>query len=510
MKFMRICSVAAALSVSMSSAAVASSLTDIGYPALQAELGTRTPTGAGVRVSQVEAPSNDTSDGAAPIFMPNPGDTEFSGKVITPMGGNPSGSFSDHATGVGRLFYGNTNSIAPGITQIDVYDANIWITSLSDSSGTATTSPSRITNHSWIGAADTPSESGRVLRLVDHQVHSKESVHVVGLANGPADSPLLGSAYNVISVGRTDGGHQRNTIAVTGDSLYEPVRTAPLLVAPESTTSNATPLVSAAAALLVQVGHEAGPSLTEGSTTISGVGTIYNAERSETIKAVLMAGADRETANSSTSADITDYRHGGHATANGLDDRYGAGQVNILNSYHILAGGEQPSLQLGGDDIGRFGFDYGALERSGVNQTSASYFFNATSDATTLFASLAWNLDVSNDTQLTTQLSNLDLALFDVTSDRLVASSNSLLDNTENVFFKLLVGNRYEIRVTGYSPIDAVMDYALAWRMDLSPSPVPVPPTVWLFGSGLAGIAALARRHRSQQRGDARMIQESR
>lgn len=475
---------------------LAADFTDVGYSALQAELGGGTPTGAGVRAAQVEAPVNDTSGGSAPIFMPNPSDAQFAGKVITAQNGNPSGTFSDHATAVGRLFYGNNSSIAPGLTQIEVYDAVNWFTSLSNASGTATTGPTRITNHSWVGSGDTPAATGQILRMVDRQVNIHESIHVVGLANGPADSPLLGSAYNVISVGRTDGGHQRNTVPVSGDDLYGAVRTAPHLVAPESTTSNATPVVSAAATLLVQTGHDAGLSLSDGSTTISGVGTIYNAERSETIKVALMAGADRETSNRGTTADITDYRGAGHETVNGLDDRYGAGQVNILNSYHILAGGEQPSLQSGGGDVGSRGFDYGTIGRVGGIQGAASYFFNATSEVT-LFASLAWNLSLSNDAQLTSQLYNLDVSLFDVTNNRLVASSISPLDNTENLFFNLLVGNRYEMRVTTNESTEFSGDYALAWRMDPSPSPVPLPAAAWLFGSGMAGLAAWARRRRA-------------
>lgn len=63
-----------------------------------------------------------------------------------------------------------------------------------------------------------------------------------------------------------------------------------------------------------------GLSLSDGSTTISGIGTIDNAERSETLKAVSMTGADRETSNRGTTADITDYRSAGYETASGPDD----------------------------------------------------------------------------------------------------------------------------------------------------------------------------------------------
>ena len=298
--------IALVLFLSLSPIARASYITDIGYTALQNELGAATPTGAGVRVAQVEAPINDVSGGAAPIFMPDPSyfstsGFEFTGKTITPVGGNPSGAFSNHATGVGSLFYGNYNSIAPGITQIDSYDANSWIDSLYISTpgpnyGKATTSPDRVANSSWVGGGTDSLTDSTILRLVDRQVALNEYIQVVGVTNGNGTSPLLGgSAYNVIAVGRTDGVNQQGSVAVPGDSLYGAGRTVPTLVAPQGVTSAATPVVAAAAAVLVQTGHEGGLTLSTASTFISGIGTIYDAERSETVKAALMAGADRDT-----------------------------------------------------------------------------------------------------------------------------------------------------------------------------------------------------------------------
>lgn len=217
-----------------------------------------------------------------------------------------------------------------------------------------------MTNHSWVGNTNDHLSNGTILRLVDRLVERSEAIQVTGLTNGLGNSPLLGgSGFNVIAVGRTDGLHQQGSIAV--DGLYGAGRTVPTLVVPVGTTSSATAAVSAAATLLVQTGHDGGASLSEGSTAIPGVGTVYNAERSETIKAALMAGADRETHNTTTRAGITDYRSAGHETANGLDSRYGAGQLNMLDSYRILASSEQRSFQLGREDIAPYGFDYGAI-----------------------------------------------------------------------------------------------------------------------------------------------------
>lgn len=482
--------------LTLSLACLAWGADDIGYGALQNTLGASTPTGAGVRVTQVEAPINDTSGGAPPVYMPDPSDFQFIGKIITPYDGNLSGSYSGHATSVGGLFYGNTASIAPGVTQIDSFDANGWINSLYNATpgpgfGAATVSPSRIANHSWVGGGTDPASDGTVLRLVDRQVHLNEYIQVVAPANGPNLSPLLSSAYNVIAVGRTDGIHDIGTDAIAGDAVYGSGRAKPDLVAPMTSTSGAAPLVSAAAALLVQTGHDGGMALSHGSTAITGIGTIYNAERSETVKAALMAGADRETANTGTTANITDYRSAGHQTSNGLDERYGAGQVNIFHSYRILAGGEQEN------HIGAYGFDYnGAF--GGLNGSSrmVSYAFTTSAEAT-LFAALAWNLRVSNTAALTTTLYNLDLSLLDISTNTVVATSAGLLDNTENLWVRLLSGTSYEMRVTTDEATNFQWDYSLAWRMEPAPSPVPLPAAVWLFVSGLAGLARLGRRRPS-------------
>jgi len=459
---------------------------DLGYTALVEELGSAMPTGAQVKVTQAEASTSTTRL----IYAPDTANTDFAGKTFT-FPGTPSTGVSSHATGVGRLFYGNA-SMAPGIKDVSSYEAIEWIQTLFSGSGAATTAGSRIANHSWVGNGASATDSGTLLRLVDRQVERNEYLQVVGMANGAGSNPLLGSAYNVIAVGRSDGVHDRGSDSV--DSVYTAGRTRPDLVAPQSTTSNATPLVSAAAALLVETGHNGALRISKGATRIPGLGTVYNAERSETVKAALMAGAERETANTSTFADLTDYRSSGHETANGLDNRFGAGQVNVYNSYHIVAGGEQDSLEDGGVGIAPHGFDYDPAfgGASGSNDT-ATYRFTADSDRK-LSASLAWNLGISNDDAMTVTRHNLDLALFDVTNQSTVAVSASAVDNTENLWVQLFGGHQYELRVTRADAAAFSWDYALAWRMAPATEPVPVPGALWLFGSAIVAVGALARR----------------
>ena len=78
------------------------------------------------------------------------------------------------------------------------------------------------------------------------------------------------------------------------------------------------------------------PDPTETSTINRNGDTIYNTERTEVIKAALMAGAVRIT-NNTTGNDITDYRiDAANQTLNGLDIRYGAGQLNIQRKRQSL------------------------------------------------------------------------------------------------------------------------------------------------------------------------------
>ena len=106
----------------------------------------------GRRRAQIEAPDSNHN------YMPDTTLAEFAGKTITPMSPGSSG-VSDHATEVGNYFYGQfTNDVpygsaAPGVTSVDVYEANNWM------NGTLMVGmpfqpfdmPERVQNYSWTG-----------------------------------------------------------------------------------------------------------------------------------------------------------------------------------------------------------------------------------------------------------------------------------------------------------------------------------------------------------------------
>ena len=450
---------------------------DIGYTRLLAEIGGSLPTGVSVEVTQAEADTN--TDPAIYSYLPDLANSQFTGKNITDKT-LLSGPYSGHATAVGKNFYGNTSSMAPGIGTIDACLADDWLDTgflRVTSNFRPLSSPSRIANHSWIGSYNDTAANSVLLRRIDWVAEFDEFIQVVGQKNSAStNSPLLASAYNVIAVGKTDGINGRGTPVL--DTIYTAGRTRPHLVAPFATSSSATPVVAAAAAVLVDLGHNnsslsTDPVVTE-TTNREGM-TVYNAERSEVIKAALMAGADRLTTNGS-SPNITDYRSDtANRSTNGLDMRYGAGQINIYSSYHIIAAGEQNSDEddiAGSGDVGDFGFDFDpAFGGASGSNTTASYRFATGASPVILSAALVWNLYINagngNGFSGTATLRDLDLFLYDVTNGtELLIDSTSSNENTENLWLALNAGRNYLLQVKTKSGQSAfVWDYALSWQI---------------------------------------------
>lgn len=478
------------LALLMASAAEADYRDDIGYSRLKTEVASDLPDGSGVPVSHIEAAARSGEDLA---WMPNPGHPEFAGKRIINESLAPPGIYSRHADGTGLQLYGNRSSISPGITQISSYLSTHWLGQGLIRTGSTESafqlqpraSASRLGNHSWVGATD--GFDLDVLSRVDWVIDRDEFVQVTGYT-GSRSQVLLSSAYNVIAVNRSEAETLAGSAGAGG--IYTAGRSKPDLVAPASHTSQAVPRIAAAVALLIDASHEQ-PGLStdpeQQSVTNRNGDNIFNAERSEVLKAALMAGAERQTRNSS-GKDLVDYRvHADHRTANGLDRRYGAGQLNIYNSYKIITAGEQNSREDSRDpriDIGLAGFDFdpvfGGIDNSNAR---ASYYFSTRDEPAWLQASLVWNLAIAGGSAFsfdpTPTLHDLDLLLFDITDPKksiLVASSASATDNTENLWTRLEPDKNYMLRVTpGARQQSFGRDYALAWIIR-PPAGIPASP----------------------------------
>ncbi|MFW2403665.1 MAG: dockerin type I repeat-containing protein [Gammaproteobacteria bacterium] len=317
-----------------------------------------------------------------------------------------------------------------------------------------------------------------LLRRIDWLIDEDEFIQIVGFTGN--SSALFGSSRNAIAVNKTGSPTNAGSRTVAGDAAYSVEQTRPDLVAPETWPSTATPRVGSATIFLIDAAR-ANPSLSNGSTTNRNGDSILNAERSEVIKATLMAGAERVTNNShptSDPVDIIDYRVAAvNQRDNGLDRRYGAGQLNVYNSYHIIAAGEQDSVEENGTgNIASTGFDFdAAFGGSNGSNAQATYYFTTGSETVEFLVSLVWNVEIdpgrwSNFNQAAV-LYNLDLQLFDVTGGGqvLVAESASVTENNENIRAFLKAGTPHMLRIKqGAGQGNFRWDYALAWRTRIS------------------------------------------
>lgn len=407
---------------------------DIGLNKLRTELGAAIPTGSGITVSQIEASASSTSL----IYMPDTASSEFTGKTITPKSG--ASTISGHATSVAGFYFGRFSSLAPNVSVIDVYDANSWIGSNylnygvrgPQNRGVAPLVESRmVQNHSWIGTVDNGGVVDiELLRRFDFAIQRDHFLAAVGLNNGVANSvpALLGNSFNAISVGLTNGNHSTGVSSVDGSG-----RVKPEIVAPGDATSYSTPLVSSAGAMLMQAAPTA-------------------ARNSVTLKAIMLAGATKDQ-----------FAGWARTSSRPLDSHFGAGQLNIFQSYQILNSGQQPANS--GAVVAKRGWD---------NNTTATdgrlYFFDVTEadSGSRIAALLTWNRIVTDGAlpgwgDLSVSLGNLELRLYSATGftkGALIDESVSPIDNVEHIYKSALSPGRYALEVTGNQ---TGVSYSLAW-----------------------------------------------
>ncbi|MGR8919021.1 MAG: hypothetical protein ACU85V_05330 [Gammaproteobacteria bacterium] len=424
-------------------------LDDIGFAALAARPGIMLPDGAAVIIDQVEASRGDTPE--APIYLPDPG-AAFAGVTFVDRTMGPNPAFSSHATNVALLFAGDA-AMTPGIATVDNYEAGDWLNAvlLNDLSGPSPPRPAlgtgTLANHSWVGSTGEAELDADLLTRLDFIIEEDDYTHVTGATNTARG--LLGQAYNVIAVTATRRPFTGASDAL--DAFYTAGRSVPHVVAPLGTPSSATAVVSAAAALLIDASDG-------------------DALPTELLKAALMAGADRITRNSNpNSEDIAAYQ--ADAT-NGLDRRFGAGQLNVANSYDILEQTASASLEDGGtvaSPVAGHAYDP-AFGGANDSNATATYVLGPTATAGRLSATLAWNaaiVDPAGAFFPVRTLHNLDLELRDVTGGDLVVTRSASTDaNTETLTAAVEAGHGYALIVSvgGGGPFEH--DFALAWRLE--------------------------------------------
>jgi hypothetical protein len=424
---------------------------DIGYNALVAQVGSGLEDGTGIAVAQPEA---NAGTGGNIFYMPNANDAQFGGKTFIDGTGTGNGTSSHATVTVGHYLYGNTLSIAPGISEITGYLAGDWIaTRLTPVTGNPLVENFRVSNHSYVArTADISAEDAEnLMKRMDFYINQNGTTVVVG-ADNLETRPLprlFAQSYNVMAVGRSDGNH---SFGLT--SLYGTGRVKPDLVAPASSTSRATAIVSAAAALL----HEKADNM--GADAL-------DARRPEVIKSILMSGATKEP-----------FAQWNRTETRPLDLRYGAGQLNIYNSYFIMEGGQfDGHVGPPSDQIGLLGWDY--QEALAGNDSSLYYDFAVGAGGVAdLSVMLNWNIQIQDqnaDPDLfdpLERLADFSLRLWDSTGgflDSQIDFSDSSIDNVEHLWSTSLDEGLYTLQVTNHSNFSN--SFALSWRMTAIPEP---------------------------------------
>ena len=436
-------------------------LDNVGYNQLKIELGTALPTGAGIAIGQVESEGTE-GNGTTGAYRPDPNHALFTGVNFhyQVSGGNTTPS--QHATAVGMNLYGNT-SMAPGVSDVYIWGANAWLTTAYNKGLRGRRNQpishhfTRVLNHSWGGLQKSKSETNWLLRS-DWMVNRDGVFMVTGMNNGKNSTrmTLMSGGYNSIAVGLVNGNHSTGT-------GYSSVRSRPDIVTNASygLTSYATAVVSSAAAMLLEVADNDA--------------RLVNARREpESLRAILMAGATKDGLAWS------------HSTWRPLDRVYGAGELNVYNSYHILNAGQQQASTT--TLVDRVGWDF----QADASQTQSSYYYFDVADQTVmtqLSAVLAWNRVVPNKpssdkwTNANTQanLADLNLSLYRVNDGTMDLAnvidisqsgrdqSGKVIDNVEHIYLngnQGLTTGRYALKVDVLDPVPGTQ-YALAWRSKL-------------------------------------------
>jgi Subtilase family len=412
--------------------------------------------GAGVKVGQAEA--------LAPQFEVNPGAVGQSANLFTWIATTSSivdissyfpppatsGAFtnslgveSGHANNVGADFYGIPGGVATNVAHVNNYDAETFYYHYVYYNNAIA---ERIVNQSFTFRTNDDGVSTNYDNYAAQ--HGVLFVSGAGFNNNPVWSPA--TCYNGIGVGVFN--NSGSPYGPTADGRSKPDITAPGVQ--DTVSSYSTPLVSGAAALLLQAGLRG-----------DGGGDTNSATDIRTLKALLLNGA----------AKPTDWIN---APSTPLHPRYGAGVLNVFNSYEQLAGGKHgynfsTNISTGsphpppGDTntVGVLnGWDFNTNSSSTLNDGVNHYYFNVANSlsnaAFTFTTTLVWNRQ-----QNQTNINNLDLFLYDAVSSNLITCSTSLVDNVEHIFVPRLAQGRYDLQVLkkGGTTVSPDETYALAF-----------------------------------------------
>jgi hypothetical protein len=403
--------------------------------------------GNGIRVALVEPPEN---GGNPPPFEVDPAavgqiatlfsytSNEGSSSVFP----NSVGAASGHANGVGWNFFSANGGVSPQIAHIHNYEASHFVGVVLESNSNL---QSRIVNQSFV--FQNPPNASEIEATYDDFASQHKTLFVSGAGFNGSQVQPPSSSYNGICVGVSDVPNPPMGPTLDG-------RCKPDIIAPGGFASFATPFVSGSAAVLLQAAIRGdGGSSSQKATNLV------------VVKALLLNGAIKPAGWTN------------HPNAP-LDHRFGAGTVNIFNSWHQLKGGLQSPIEMtlaptntlpavGASNANiaiHRGWDFRGITNSSTQNRIHHYYFQVTNGhPRTLTATLTWNRK-----QGANGINNLDLRLVDANSSNLVSASESSVDNVEHLFIPQLAPGRYDLQVVKKQTPEQVSNnetYGLAFEL---------------------------------------------
>jgi hypothetical protein len=447
-------------------------LDQIGVSALRAV--TTNLNGAGIRVAQPEANGGD--NGSTNSWQVNPANVGHPVALFTYISGlgsstnytNSVGTWSSHADAVAINCYGLSAGVATNVAHVDNYEVNYFLETYVQLASPPNPDAAVI-NQSYTFGSQSASVQQQLDTYFDNVASQYKTLFVSAACNASISARVAapGTAYNCVSVGAYGGD---SSIGPTIDNgRCKPDITAPGY--PAGLTSFSTPYVSGAAAVLMQAGLRG-----------DGGGDTNSAVDLRTLKALLLNGAVKPV----NWTNLNTFP---------LDARYGAGVLNVFNSYRQMAGGKQASsttnhVGLNADHPpvsvtnivpANQAWDFAGIASGETNDAVIHYFLEVSNVTATV--TLAWNRPFGQ-TNYSNPINDLDLYLYRCADSNLVARSDSYVNNVEHLYVTNLAAGRYDLQVVKYGGTNVVSEaetYALAWQF--------VPPPV--LAAARAGTNAL-------------------
>jgi hypothetical protein len=379
-----------------------------------------TLTGQGARVAQAEAGSPNFPNWEVTNIQPAAVFNYYGSGGTASLYPNRVGLASSHADQVGAILYG-AQGVAPGLAAVDNYEAYYFENSIVAAGASI---PAVIINQSFVNSSANPVQQAQSDSYFDdyawqHNVLFISAAGDGGLVSSPA------SSYNGIGVAAYGGASSAGPTPDNG-------RCKPDITAPATATSFSTPQVSGAAAILWQAA----------SRGDGGPGTAALAADPMLVKALLLNGAVK-------SADWT------NSTDSPLDFRYGAGILNVFNSWRQLAAGRLLSGQQ--ESAALVGWDRATIQVSSSGNLTNHYYFqvpSAAGDPAALVATLVWGKHAQSSS-----INHLNLLLYRMADGGLTASSQSPVDNVQHLYLHGISPGGYDLQVVSQAAA-GLLDFA--------------------------------------------------